>query len=74
MEVPLRPETQEKLARMAAERGRDTQALAQEAIERFVDDDEWFTRQVQEGLEQLDAGQFLSHEQVGARIEKMFRS
>ena len=74
MEVPLSPDTHAKLARIAAERGRDTQALAQEAIERFVDYDEWFTRQVQEGIDQLDAGQFLTHEEVGARIDKMFRS
>jgi predicted transcriptional regulator len=74
MEVPLSPDTQAKLARIAAERGRDTQALAQEAIERFVDYDDWFTRQVQEGLDQLDAGKVLTHTEVGARIDKMFRS
>jgi predicted transcriptional regulator len=74
MEVPLTPDTQAKLARIAAERGRDTQALAQEAIERFVEYDDWFTRQVQEGIDELDRGQFVSHEEVGARIAKMFRS
>jgi predicted transcriptional regulator len=73
MEVPLDPDTQDKLDRIAAERGSDSRALAQEAIERFVDYDEWFTRHVQEGLDQLDAEQFLAHEDVGARIEKMFR-
>jgi predicted transcriptional regulator len=74
MEVPLSPDIQAKLARIAAERGRDTQTLAQEAIERFVDYDEWFTRQVQEGIDQLDDGQFVTHVEVGARIDKMFRS
>jgi len=37
MAVPLNPELQAKLSRLASERGRDTRALAQEAIERFVD-------------------------------------
>ena len=74
MEVPLSPDIQAKLARIAAERGRDTQTLAQEAIERFVDYDEWFTRQVQEGIDQLDDGHFVTHAEVGARIDKMFRS
>lgn len=74
MEVPLSPETQEKLKRIAAEQGRDTQSLAQEAIERFVDYDGWFTHQVQEGLDQLDNGLFLTHGEVGARIDKMLRS
>ena len=46
MEVNLTPELQAKLSRLAAEHGRDTQALAREAIERFVDYDEWFLREV----------------------------
>ena len=74
MEVPLSPDPQATLARIAAERGRDTQVLAQEAIERFVDYDEWFTHQVQAGVDQLDAGQFVSDEEAGARIDKMVRS
>ena len=44
MEVHLNPDMQAKLARLAAEQGRDTEALVQEAIARFVDYDEWFIR------------------------------
>ena len=40
MEVNIGPDLQAKLARLATERGRDTQALVEEAIERFVDYDE----------------------------------
>jgi len=29
---------------------------------------------VQEGLDQLDQSQYLTHAEVGARIDKMFRS
>src|ERR1700719_2786507 len=47
MEVNIGPDLQAKLARLATERGRDTQALVQEAIERFVDYDEWFLREVE---------------------------
>jgi len=46
MEVMLNPDLQAKLNRLAADRGSDTQALVQEAIERFVDYDEWFLREV----------------------------
>lgn len=45
MEVPLSLDVQSKLARLAAERGRDAEALAREAIERFVDYDEWFANE-----------------------------
>ena len=46
MEVHLNPDMQAKLARLAAEQGRNTEALVQEAIARFVDYDEWFIREV----------------------------
>jgi len=37
MEIHLTADQQAKLSRIAAERGRDAEALAQEAIERFLD-------------------------------------
>ena len=70
MEVPLSRDVQSKLARLAAERGRDTEALAREAIERFVDYDEWFANEVEKGLAQIARGEVLTHEEVGARLEK----
>jgi predicted transcriptional regulator len=70
MEVPLSPDVQSKLARLAAERGRDPEALAREAIERFVDYDEWFVKEVEKGLAQIVRGEVLTHEEVGARLEK----
>jgi predicted transcriptional regulator len=47
MEVSLNPDVQAKLARLAAERGSDAVALAREALERFVDYDEWFVCEVE---------------------------
>ena len=38
-------------------------------VEHHVDDDAWFRQQVIRGLEQLDKGEFLTHEEVGARLE-----
>jgi predicted transcriptional regulator len=70
MEVTLNPDVQSKLARLAAERGRDAEALAREAIERFVDYDQWFVNEVTKGLDQIAQGEVLTHEEVGARLEK----
>jgi len=50
MEVDFSPDLQTKLNRLAAEQGRDTKALVQEAVERFVRHDEWFIREVEKGL------------------------
>jgi predicted transcriptional regulator len=71
MEVHLEPDVQAKLARLAAKRGRDAEMLAREAIERFVGYDEWFVREVEKGLAQIDSGETLTHEEVGARIERL---
>jgi predicted transcriptional regulator len=73
MNVNLSPDTQAKLDRLASDRGVDSEALAREAIERLVDYDEWFTREVERGLAQIEQGQVLTHEAVGARLEQHMR-
>lgn len=71
MEVRLDPEIEARLSRAAAHQGRDAEMLAREAIERFLDCDEWFLAEVERGLAQSDRNQTLSHEEVGARMEKL---
>ena len=68
MDIRLDPDLQAKLA---AERGRDPEMLAKEAIQRFVDYDEWFIEEVEKGLAQIERGQVLTHEEVGVRLEKL---
>ena len=71
MEVPLHPDVQSKLTRLATERGRDAVALAREAIERFIDYDEWFVNEVEKGLTQIARGELLTHDEVGTRLERL---
>ena len=71
MEVRLNPEIEAKLARLAAERGRNAEMLAQEAIEHFIDYDAWFVSEVEKGLNQIECGKVLTHEEVGVRMEKL---
>jgi predicted transcriptional regulator len=70
MEVSLPADLQAKLTRIALERGTDPQALAREAIERLVDYDDWFVREVEKGLSQVERGETSSHEEVGRRLER----
>ncbi len=70
MKVNLTPELQAKLDRLAAQQGRDSESLVHEAVERLVGYDEWFIRQVEKGLAQIDRGEVLEHEEVAARMEK----
>jgi predicted transcriptional regulator len=69
VEIPITADTQAKLSRIAAARGSDPKSLAQEAIERFVDHDEWFLREVEKGLTSAGNSTLLSHEEVGVRLE-----
>jgi predicted transcriptional regulator len=72
MEVHLTPDLEAKLARLAMESGRDKQALAREAIERLVDYDEWFLRQVDKGLAAADRGELIDHEDIGKLIDRRY--
>ncbi len=72
MEVSFTPELQAKLARLAAEQGRDSAALVREAVERFVDYDEWFIREVEKGLAAADRGEWVEHEEIGKLIDRRY--
>jgi predicted transcriptional regulator len=43
--------------------------LAREAIERLVDFDDWFVREVEKGLAQIELGQTLGHDEVDRRVQ-----
>jgi len=70
MEVILSPDLEAKLSRIARDRGTDAEAVAREAIERLVDYDDWFVREVESGLKQIERGETLSHEEVGSRLRE----
>ena len=69
MEVRLKPELQEKLTRLAAQQGRDSESLVAEAVERLVNYDEWFLQEVEKGLAAADRGELVDHEDVRKLID-----
>ena len=73
MEISLTPEVRAGLARIAAETGKPADQVVQELVATFVDHDEWFKREVQKGLDSLDSGKFVSHEEVGRRTEGILK-
>jgi len=72
MEVELTPDLEAKLTRLAAEQGRDTRALVREAVERLVNHDEWFVREVEKGLSAADRGELIDHEEIGKLIAQRY--
>jgi predicted transcriptional regulator len=73
MEISLTPEVEAGLARIAAETGKAANQVVQELVASYVNHDEWFKQEVQKGLDSLDGGKFVSHEEVGRRIERILK-
>ena len=73
MEVRFTPELQEKLDRVAADSGRGPDEYVRQLVENYLDYDVWFRQKVTASLDQLNRGEFLSHEEVGTRLQKMFQ-
>jgi len=69
MDVNVPPDLETKLAQTAHRRGMTPELLVLEAIERAVEYDDWFLREVEKGLAQVERGEVLAHEEVGARLE-----
>lgn len=74
MEVNLNPELQAKLTRIAAENSSHAEEYARQLIEHYLDHDAWFREMVKKGLGQLDRDEFVTHDEIGARIDQIFRS
>ena len=73
MEVHFTPELQAKLDRVAAENCRAADGYVQQLVENYLDHDVWFRQKVTASLGRLDRGEFLTHQEIGATLEKMFQ-
>ena len=72
MVVNLTPEQKSLLSQIAARVGKGPEQVAQDALARVLEDEAQFTRAVLKGFASLDSGGSVEHEEVGARIERMF--
>jgi len=72
MEVHFSSELQAKLDRIAAENRSRTDEYVQRLVENYIDHDAWLRGKVKRSLGLLDRGEFLTNEEVGARLKSMF--
>jgi predicted transcriptional regulator len=72
MQVHFPPDLEGKLNRIAAEQGKNSEALVCEAVERLVGYDEWFVREVEKGIAAADRGEFVEHRAVLAMIDERY--
>ncbi len=73
MEISLAPEIEKRLTKIASEAGKAADQVVQELVADYLNHDEWFRQEVQKGLASLDSGKFVSHEEVGRKIERILR-
>jgi predicted transcriptional regulator len=73
MEVLFTPELEVKLARSAAQLGRKPGELVQQVVARYFDEESRFIDAVNRGENALLCGEYLTHEQVGQRLERFLR-
>ena len=72
MEIHLTPEQQTEIARLATEYGQDPETYTHQILDRQLAADAEFIAAVRCGEEQLDRGEYLTHEEVGKMIESWF--
>ena len=73
MEIHLTPEKEALLRQVAARTGQDAAQVVQEAVDRLLDHDTWFIREVEKGQLQAAKGDLIEHDEVVARIEKRLK-
>ena len=73
MEVHFTPEQEAKLAQSAAEQGRDPDELVRQVVAQYFDEESSFVDAVKRGEDALQRGEYLTHEQVGQRLERFLQ-
>jgi predicted transcriptional regulator len=73
MEVHFTPEQEAKLAQSATRQGRNPDELVQQVVARYFDEESRFVDAVKRGEEALQRGEYLTHEQVGERLERFLQ-
>jgi len=74
MEVHFSPDVETRLLQVASANGKDAQQLVKETVARMLDNQALFIAGVQSGIEQADRGEFVEHQEVLHRIDRLFHS
>ena len=73
MELHFTPELEAKLTHSAARQGRNPGELVQDVLARYFEEETRFVDAVKRGEEALQRGEYLTHEQVGERLQRFLR-
>ena len=74
MEVPLTPETESFLRKLAQDAGRGAEEYAADLLRRLAEQDQLFRAGVERGIAQADRGDFIEEDSMDARVASWFAS
>ena len=74
MEVHLSPEQQAQLAQIASKAGTAPERLVTNVVARYLNEEARFLDAVEKGISAADRGEFISEEEMDARLEAMFKA
>lgn len=73
MEIHFSPEVEAKLTHSAAQQGRNPAQVVQDVVSRYFEEETRIVEAVQRGEEALRPGEYLTHAQVGERLQRFLR-
>jgi predicted transcriptional regulator len=74
MEVHVTGELEAKLATSAAQQGCSPDKLVEDALTRYFEEEARFVEAVKRGEEAFERGEYLTHEQVGQRLQRFLQT
>jgi|HubBroStandDraft_6_1064221.scaffolds.fasta_scaffold2448831_1 predicted transcriptional regulator len=74
MDVPLTPEQEAELKAIASREGRNADSLAREVLSIYLKREAQFVAAVKRGMASAERGDFVEHDEVLARIERLLHS
>lgn len=66
--VRFDPETRAQLDKMAEQIDRPRAWIIKEAVAQYLEREAWYLAEVQKGIDDLEAGREISHEEMGTRL------
>ena len=73
MDVHFSPDVEAEITRRATNAGKAPAEVIREVITDALADEARFNAAVEQGFAELDAGQFVTHEDLGERLRRRFR-
>ena len=71
MELQIPERQAAELALLSTRTGRTPDELVEEAVDRLLQQEAWFSAQVQVAMDQVGRGEFLSEEEMDTRVNRM---